>query len=195
MSQKRKSTLKARVLTVLLIVLFGGSCAVLVFAVCTGQLSRDNNNEKYTEPPLMEASTLEEIGVDSISTSSAKTEPASTVAATALRTSLSFAPKYEILSVCDENGASMELSVAFGADFTKGSVEFSDGRFFINLPVQGKPDSYGGSYKLVSASEAELRYDNSDIKTAFINEVDSSGVITAVDITMSSDFVITCVRN
>lgn len=197
MSKNRKSSPKAKVLTILLLVLFGGSCAVLVFAVCTGQLSRDNSNESYTYIGNVTISTsvFDEtvVSTDSVLSSSAYTEP-STEAQTSETTaqSVSLASIYKIKSVCDENGNAMELRALFGADFKEGSVEFSDGRFVIDVPVHGNSDAYGGEYNFISDVKIELRYDNSDIKYAYVTDIDENGAVKVLDVTMSGDFVITC---
>ena len=192
MSEKRKSTPTAKVLTVVLLVLFLGSCATLVFAVCTDILGI-NSNTTPTDP----VATTDIYVTENITTVNTEVLPSTTVPLTTVAESdeadLCFAEKYKITSVCDENGDEMDLRVAFGNSFREGYVEFDSDRFFIGLTVQGPPENYGGTYKFISDSEVELRYDNSAIKSAFIKDVDDAGFVTEIDVTMSSDFVITCV--
>lgn len=186
MNKKQKSTPKAKMLTAVLLILFLGSCAVLIFAVCTGQLSRENN-QTPTETTLALETTAK------VETTAAATTETETTATEASEPQITFASQYKFESVRDENGEEMDLMVAFGSNFAKGRVEFENDRFFISLPVQSKPDAYGGTYSFLSQTEVELRYDNSDIKTATIKATDDQGVVTEVDVTMSSDFVISCV--
>lgn len=187
MSKKIKSTPKAKVLTAVLIILFVGSCAALIFAICTGRLSRENNTT-----PTETATPVETTVAEAEPTVTTTASPETTIV-DEVQQKLTFASEYKIDAVCDENGDEMDLQVAFGAHFREGRVEFEDDSFFISLPAQGKPDDYGGTYSILSETQAELRYDNSDIKSAFIKSVNDEGVITVVDVTMSSDFVITCV--
>lgn len=186
MNKKQKSTPKAKMLTAVLLILFLGSCAVLIFAVCTGQLSRENN-----QTPT-ETTVASETTANVETTVAAATEIETTVTEVS-EPQITFAPEYKFESVRDENGEEMDLRVAFGSDFARSRVEFENDRFFISLPVQSKPDAYGGVYSFLSETEVELRYDNSDIKTAVIKATDDQGVVTEVDVTMSSGFVISCV--
>ncbi len=192
MSEKIKSTPKAKVLTAVLMVLLLGSFAVLIFAVCTDILGV--NNVKPTEPVTTTGVSVTEdvTTVNEEETSSLTTMP-KTTALENEENDLYFAEEYKIVSVCDENGNEMDLRVAFGNSFREGFVEFDSDRFFISLTVQGPPENYGGTYAFVSDSDVELRYDNSAIKSAFVKSVDETGLVTEVDVTMSSDFVITCV--
>ncbi len=194
MKEKIKSTPKAKLLTAVLLVLFLGSCAVLVFAVCTDILGI-NSNTNPTEPVTTTTAVPATENVTAVNTE--ETLPSTTVPKTSAlennETALYFAEKYEIISVCDENGNEMDLRVAFGNSFREGFVEFDADRFFIGLTVQGPPENYGGTYAFVSDSEVELRYDNSAIKSAFVKDFVDTGLVTTVDVTMSSDFVITCV--
>ena len=190
MAEKRKSTPQAKVLTVVLLILFLGSCAVLIFAVCTDILgiNKDNPTEPVTTTNVSASEDVTTLNTEETSSSTALESST----AESGESELYFAEKYEIVSVCDEQGNEMDLRVAFGNNFKEGFVEFDGGRFFITLTVQGPPDNYGGTYSFVSDTEAELRYDNSNIKSAFIKETDGTGLVTVVDVTMSSDFVITC---
>ena len=188
MAEKRKSTTKAKLLTVVLVVLFLGSCATLIFAVCTDILGI-NGNTTPTEP----AATTEVTVTEDVTAINTEATLPSTTATEGKEADLYFADKYEIVSVCDENGNEMDLRVAFGNSFREGYVEFDSDRFFIGLTVQGPPENYGGTYNFTSDSEVELRYDNSAIKSAFVKAFDDNGIVTDVDVTMSSDYVITCV--
>lgn len=185
MSEKRKSTPQAKVLTVVLLILFLGACAVLVFAVCSDIWGINNNTV-----PSTDAST--EISVTSATEAASTAEPTAekTSAATEASESQGAYPvlgaAYDVdywAEYMDLHG-SAGLGVLFGAQTRGATINFEDGRFVVNVSSADQGfEATSGSYSFISETEIELRYDNSDIKTAKVIEAED-GLITCLDFPM-----------
>lgn len=190
MSVKRKSTLKAKVLTVILIVLFAGSCATLIFAICTGQLSREGKEVLVETTVSAEASTETATANASTSVTEAQTTASTTAAQTtateSVESNVTLGTTYNVDYWAEykaENG-SAGLGVLFGAHTQGVIISFDGDKFSVSvvnydelLPVAT------GDYSFVSDSEIELRFDNSAIEIATVVESEN-GVATVIDFPM-----------
>lgn len=186
MKVNKKSTLKAKVLTVALLVLFLGSCAVLIFAICTGQLSREGKEN----PTESVAATETVVNVtESTGTPTTLSEPAteaSTPAGTtepSVSSELSLGTTYNAeywVEYNADNGSS-GLAVLFGAQTRNVTVSFSDENTF-SVSVDDS-EIASGTYSFISDNEIELRYDNSYIASAEIIETED-GVASLIDFPM-----------
>lgn len=181
MSKKRKSTLRAKVLTALLIILFAGSCAVIIFAICTGRLSRENNTNPTETTVAVETTSAPE--------TTAQTEPAQLTSAASTTASETEASDIAVASAYDADYwveykadyGSSGLSVLFGANNTGASVSFDGNRFSVKILGSGTSSEIAtGTFSFVSDTEIELRYDNSYIATATVLETENS-VVTVMD--------------
>lgn len=187
MSEKRKSTPKAKALTLVLIVLFLGSCACLIVAFCNDMLGKDID----TVPVDTTAVTAAVTGTSPTENTQNATEQTTEVTEAAStrveideswpNVSLSYKIDHWV-EYKDENGTN-GLGVLFGAHTTGGNVTFADGRFTVN---KDETEVAGGTYKVISDTEVELRYDNSHIATATILETED-GVITSMDFPMDME--------
>ena len=189
MSEKRKSTPKAKALTLVLVVLFLGSCACLIVAFCNGKLGKDID----TVPVDTTAVTAAVTGTsptENTQNATEQTTEATEAASTRVEideswpnVSLSYKIEHWV-EYMDENGTN-GLGVLFGAHTTGGNVTFADGRFTVNnMGATGETEVAGGTYKVISDTEVELRYDTSHIATAKILETED-GVITSMDFPMN----------
>lgn len=185
MAEKRKSTFKAKVLTVIIVVLFVGSCATLVFAICTGKLSRADNT-----PPTETQSNTETVAVTETvaytEVTELTTESTETTATEELSAELVLGSTYEVdywAEYKDEHG-SAGLGVLFGA-YTQGvEINFNGGRFTVSTVSSYETlDVATGTFAFISDSEIELRYDNSNIEIAKVVETDGS-TVTVLDVPM-----------
>lgn len=189
MNVNKKSTLKAKVLTVALLVLFLGSCAVLIFAILTGRLSREGKVNPTESTPSVETTVSTEAHTDIPTTALTQpiTQPSSTEAGTtevsdysALSPGTSYNAEYWAEYNADNNSSG--LAVLFGARTRSVTVSFSDDNKFSVL-VNDDIEVAIGTYSVVSETEIELRYDNSNIAYAQIVETED-GVITVMDFPM-----------
>lgn len=177
MSEKRKSTLKAKVLTVLLIILFIGSCAAIIFAICTGQLSRESG----TPPAETSAATETAAQTETVAQTEAATSAVTTAASAtdSAETALSLGSTYDALYWAEYKAeyGSAGLSVLFGARTQGAAVTFEDNRFTVSSISYDEYTAVAtGTFSFVSDSEIELRYDNSNIATAKVIETENSQV-------------------
>lgn len=194
MSEKRKSTLSAKVLTILIIVLFAGACACFVYAVCTGTLSKEIMAE-VDEINASEAAATATAGTP------ADSEPDTSVPATTgtpdkndavANASFIVAPSYKAKGAVDANGEKVDLRAYFGSGFASygGHLNFEGHRFTLDMGVSANSDSSKGEYGFVSMTEIELKFDNSDVTTASFT-LDGKDV-TSIDVPMD-DIVVTFV--
>ncbi len=183
MSEKRKSTPKAKVLTAVLLVLFLGSCATLVFAVCTDILGVNNNRTNPTETVSATETTVAEETTAQPETTEAVITTIATTASEAQATGISLGSTYNVDYWAEyqaEHNAS-GLAVLFGARTQGAVISFDNGRFTVSSVSNDEYTSVAtGSYSLISDSEIELRYDNSYIAAAIVAEAED-GVATALD--------------
>ncbi len=190
MKEKRKSTPKAKLLTAVLLVLFLGSCAVLVFAVCTDILGI--NSIEPTEP----VATTQAVATEEVTTANTEASVASATASEPVETSTAVSSNITLGSIYNvdywaeykaDNGSS-GLGVLFGAQTQSAEVKFSDDNKFsvvINANNEAVEVS-SGTYIIISESEVELRYENSNIETATVSETEN-GVATVMDFSMDVD--------
>ena len=189
MKVNKKSTTKAKVLTVALLILFLGSCAVLIFAICTGQLSRKGNVNPTdsTTPTETVVSTVANTEIPTTAlteqttqlSTPAESTPVETVSS-ALSLGTSYDAEYWVEYNADNNSSG--LAVLFGAHTRKVSVNFSDENKF-SVSVNDNVEVASGTFSVVSDNEIELRYDNSYIATAEIIET-ADGMVTLMDFSM-----------
>lgn len=183
MYEKRKSTLKAKVLTAVLIILFVGSCAAIIFAICTGNLSRDNNNTPTESSNITDTSTVPSTAS---MTEASEPETSDLEATSAEVKSIDLASSYNVdywVEYKTDNG-SAGLGVLFGAHTQGAVIHFEGGRFAVStLSVYETLDVAAGTFSFVSESEVELRYDNSNVETLKIIEAEDS-VATVIDFPM-----------
>ena len=197
MSEKRKSTFSAKVLTVLIIVLFVGAVACFVYAVCTGTFSKDIMAEVETNEP---SSSVSEVaasvpeGTDAVKDTTATESTTGTPDKNGAVANASFivAPSYKAKGAVDANGDKVDLRAYFGSGFASygGSLKFDGNRFTLNMGVSANSDSSKGEYDIISMTELELKFDNSDITTASF--VSDDKTITSLDVPMD-DIVVTFV--
>ena len=182
MAEKRKSTAKAKMLTAVLIVLFLGSCAALIFAVCTDILGINNVNS--TEPvatttiPATEEASTANTEVTEPSSASAPAETSS-----AVNSELTLGSTYNVdywVENKAENGTP-GLALLYGARVQSVYVSFDNGRFSVNVVKYNESqETEAGTYSLIDNDNIELRYDNSNITTATVLESEN-GIITTMD--------------
>lgn len=188
MKEKIKSTPKAKLLTAVLLVLFLGSCAVLVFAVCTDILGINSNT-----PPTETVVPTETTAIVSTTASVPETTPSSSVLPTttseAVETVVSLGSIYDVdywTEYKDEYG-SAGIGVLFGAHAKGATITFENGRFVVSVVGANETlDVSSGTYSFVSDNEIELRYDNSDIRTAKVIETEND-VVTVLDFSMDME--------
>ena len=189
MKVNKKSTTKAKVLTVALLILFLGSCAVLIFAICTGQLSRKGNVNPTdsTTPTETVVSTVANTEIPTTALTEQTTQlstPAESTPVETVSSALSLGTSYDAECWVEYNADnnSSGLAVLFGAHTRKVSVNFSDENKFL-VSVNDNVEVASGTFSVVSDNEIELRYDNSYIATAEIIET-ADGMVTLMDFPM-----------
>lgn len=189
MKVNKKSTTKAKVLTVALLILFLGSCAVLIFAICTGQLSRKGNVNPTdsTTPTETVVSTVANTEIPTTALTEQTTQlstPAESTPVETVSSALSLGTSYDAECWVEYNADnnSSGLAVLFGAHTRKVSVNFSDENKF-SVSVNDNVEVASGTFSVVSDNEIELRYDNSYIATAEIIET-ADGMVTLMDFPM-----------
>ena len=189
MKVNKKSTTKAKVLTVALLILFLGSCAVLIFAICTGQLSRKGNVNPTdsTTPTETVVSTVANTEIPTTALTEQTTQlstPAESTPVETVSSALSLGTSYDAECWVEYNADnnSSGLAVLFGAHTRKVSVSFSDENKF-SVSVNDNVEVASGTFSVVSDNEIELRYDNSYIATAEIIET-ADGMVTLMDFPM-----------
>lgn len=193
MKVNKKSTLKAKVLTAALLVLFLGSCAVLIFAIFTGQLSREDKKTptESTAPVETVINTEDNTEASSVSFTEPEAEastPAETSASDTASSANSLGTSYDAQYWVEhkaEHGTN-GLAVLFGAKTQGVSVNFIDGnRFSVNVTSYNEShEMETGTYIFTTDGNIELRYDNSFIATANVLET-KNGTITSMDFPMS----------
>lgn len=185
MSEKRKSTLKAKVLTAILIILFAGSCAAIIFAICTGSISRENNTNPTETSAVTETPAVTETAADTEATT-LTTVTNATTAAQGADSSIKLGSAYNVdywVEYKEENG-SAGLGVLFGARTQGAVVTFEGDRFTVSTVSSNETaDVASGSFSFISDSEIQLRYDNSNIATAKVIETEN-GTVSVLDIPM-----------
>lgn len=185
MKEKIKSTPKAKMLTAVLLVLFLGSCAVLIYAVCTDILGINSNTN-----PTETITPTETSAIVSTTASIPATIPSSSVlpttASEASDTGVNLGSIYEVdywVEYMAEKGAP-GLSVLFGARTQGAVVTFEEDRFTVsNLNYDEYVPVVSGTFSFVSDNEIELRFDNSNIEIATVLDAEN-GVATVVDFPM-----------
>lgn len=192
MKVNKKSTTKAKVLTVALLILFLGSCAVLIFAICTGQLSRKGNVNPTdsTTPTETVVSTVANTEIPTTALTEQTTQlstPAESTPVETVSSALSLGTSYDAeywVEFEAEHGTS-GLAVLFGAKTQSVSVNFSDdNRFSVNvMSYNENHEMETGTYSFNTDGSIELRYDNSYIATASVLE-NENGIITSMDFPM-----------
>lgn len=185
MSEKRKSTPKAKVLTAVLLILFLGSCAVLIFAVCTDILGINSNTN-----PTETITPTETSAIVSTTASIPATIPSSSVLPTTASevsdAGVNLGSIYEVdywVEYMAEKGAP-GLGVLFGARTQGAVVTFEEDRFTVsNLNYDEYVPVVSGTFSFVSDNEIELRFDNSNIEIATVLDAEN-GVATVIDFPM-----------
>lgn len=185
MAEKRKSTTKAKLLTVVLVVLFLGSCATLIFAVCTDILGINGNTS-----PTETITPTETTAIVSTTASVPETTPSSsalpTTTSEAVETGIKLGSVYDVdywAEYKDEYG-SAGIGVLFGAHAKGATITFENGCFVVAVVGANETlDVASGTYSFVSDTEIELRYENSDIRTAKVIETEND-VVTILDFSM-----------
>lgn len=183
MSEKKKSTPNAKVLTVLLIVLFFGSCVCFLIAVFTGSIGSDiieptdalETTVSETIAETQAADTKASESTSATETAATEVSESNAVASAAVIVAESYAAK----SAVDLDGNSVDMRAYFGSGFASygGTLSFEGQRFAINMGVSsGSSSSSVGSYDIISLNEMELDYDNSDIAVATF-EVENDTVV------------------
>lgn len=187
MTEKKKSTTNAKVLTVLLIILFVGSCACLIFAGVTGRIHKpsDSDTDATTTAAVEENTTYSNTTVSADATALTTAEATEATEATEMQSvALILHDTYYACSAVDANGDDVSLNAYFGSGFAAygGAITFNSGRFSIDMGVSAGGSANVGDYRFVSDTELELRYDNSDISTAAV-EI-SKGEVVSIDVAM-----------
>lgn len=185
MSKNKKSTPKAKMLTAVLLILFLGSCAVLVFAIVTGQLGREPNNKPTETTPATEVVTT--VGSTEDTTIQATESVSSTAAiVTSGSSEVTLGSTYNVdywVEYKNENGTA-GLGALFGAHTQSAVVNFDNGRFTVfNIGYDEYLPVTTGTYSFISDNEIELKYDNSYIATATVTETED-GLVTGMDFPM-----------
>ncbi len=193
MNVNKKSTLKAKVLTVALLVLFLGSCAVLIFAIFTGQLSREDKKTPTESTTPVESVLNTEENTEASSTyftepATQYSTPAETTGADISSSAVSLGNSYDAQYWVEHEAeyGTAGLAVLFGAKTQGVSVNFIDGnRFSVNVTSYNEShEMETGTYIFTTDGNIELRYDNSFIATANVLETEN-GTITSMDFPMS----------
>lgn len=191
MSEKNKSTPKAKVLTAVLLVLFFGSCAVLVFAVCTDILGIAPKNPNPTEPQVTTAvSVTESATVETTEASEPSSSASAPQSSTAVSSQLTLGSTYNVdywVEYMDNYGAS-GLAVLFGARTKGATVTFTEENTFTVTveSANGSVEVSAGTYSFLDDSNIELRFDNSNITVATVIET-GDNEITSLDFPMDVD--------
>lgn len=183
MKEKSKSTTKAKILTAVLLILFLGSCAVLVFAICTDILGI--NNVKPTQPvTTAQATATEEFttaNTEATEASVTASEPVET--SSAITTELTLGSTYNVdywVENKAENGTP-GLALLYGVRVQRVYVSFDNGRFSVNVVSYNESqETDTGTYFFTDDGNIELQYDNSNIATATVLESEN-GIITTMD--------------
>lgn len=183
MKEKRKSTPKAKVLTAVLLVLFLGSCVVLIYAVFTDVLGL-NPSTASTEPSstvaVTESTALTETAAITTEVATTASEAAET---TTLDSSLTLGTTYNADYWVEHKAeyGTPGLAVLFGAKTQGVFVSFDGSSFAVNV-VNGN-ESYEtetGTFSFNEDGNIELSFDNSDISRVAVVESEN-GVITSMD--------------
>ena len=193
----KKITAKAKVLTAVLVILFLGACAVIIYAGMNGAPGGESVLDSIKETADVTTTAPSDTTAATAETSS--TAEATTEAATQETEEefvnnnvpgVVFSSFYDAAFGVDAYGDKVDLSQYFGSGFTSygGAVMFDGKRFQISMGVSAGDSSTMGKYVVESETELTLYFDNSDIKTAKITTED--GVVTSVEIPMN-DIVVT----
>ena len=184
MSKNEKSTPKAKVLTAVLLIVFLGSCAVLVFAVCTDILGIAPKNPNPTEPQATTAvSVTESATVETTEASEASASASAPQSSTAVFSQLTLGSTYNV-DYWVENKAehgTPGLALLYGTKVQSVYVSFDNDRFSVNVVKYNESqETETGTYSFTDNGNIELRYDNSNITTATVLESEN-GMITTMD--------------
>lgn len=189
MNKNKKSTTKAKVLTVILVSVFIGSCAVLVFAICTNILGIPKK-PVATEPQVTTAAfATEEVSTTATAVTEPSSEATTEQSLTAVSTTLTLGSTYNVdywVEYMNDYGTS-GLGVLFGARTKAATVAFADDNTFsVTVENNGSVEVSTGTYAFMNDGNIELRFDNSNITTAMVLETENSE-ITSMDFPMDVD--------
>lgn len=185
MKEKRKSTPKAKALTAVLLVLFLGSCAVLIYAVFTDILGLDNPPSPTepsativaTEPVTTEVTinTTEAPATSAVNTTTADIANSDDI----IILGATYNADYWIEHKAEHDTSG--LALLFGSKIQSVFISFDNGRFSVNGVSYNEPQAFEtGTYSFMEDGNIELRFDNSDIATATVLNLEN-GVITSMD--------------